>query len=81
MKNAIVTMSSTFWEKGWRRKEENCFLYTLIYFFSFYDIEVQNWLLNDSKEKTAYVEGVQKEMGTLGREFRRVRARRAREKD
>ena len=71
-------MSSTFWEKGWRRKEENCFLYTLIYFFSFYDIEVQNWRLNDSKEKTAYLEGVRKEMG---REFRRVRARRAREKD
>ena len=64
-----------------KEKRRKLLLYTLIYFFSFYDIEVQNWLLNDSKEKTAYVEGVQKEMGTLGREFRRVRARRAREKD
>ena len=64
-----------------KEKRRKLLLYTLIYFFSFYDIEVQNWLLNDSKEKKAYVEGVQKEMGTLGREFRRVRARRAREKD
>ena len=80
MKNAIVCHQHSEWrDEG--EKKKTAFLYTLIYFFPFYDIEVQNWLLNDSKEKTACVEGVQKEMGTLGREFRRVRARRAREKD
>jgi len=48
-------------------------MYTSIYFLSFYVIWVQNWRLNDIKEKISRVEVVQKDSG--------ARAQRAGEKD
>lgn len=68
MKNAIVTMSSTFWAKRWKRKEENCiFLYTLIYFLSFSDTEVQLTL--------KWQQGTDNVRGRRSKEGKGIRAR------